>query len=164
MKYEFAAGKVEQEVRKLLAEFPDIAGDEELKVDMLEGETDLFGIMEKLALEERLNTEMHNACHALIDKIAIRRNRFKRRKDYTRQLIQKLLEAADVKSIDVPAGKISVVNSPDAVIVTDEDAIPEEFVRIKREPNKTAIKDAIKSGKSVPGATLSNGGSKIQIR
>ena len=42
-----------------------------------------------------------------------------------------------------------------SVEVKDVYALPEEFVRYKEpEPDKTAIKDAIKAGKDVPGAEL----------
>ncbi|MGA1730914.1 MAG: siphovirus Gp157 family protein [Steroidobacteraceae bacterium] len=39
-------------------------------------------------------------------------------------------------------------------IVDDPDLIPAEFNRIKAEPDKTAIKTALKAGKDVPGAHL----------
>jgi hypothetical protein len=37
-------------------------------------------------------------------------------------------------------------------------------MKITKEPNKAAIKNAIKSGTYVPGAALSNGGSTISVR
>lgn len=40
------------------------------------------------------------------------------------------------------------------VSITNEDAIPMEFLRVKYEPNKTAIKDSIKAGEIVPGAIV----------
>jgi phage host-nuclease inhibitor protein Gam len=162
--YQFQAGIVEQEVRRLLSEYPDIAGDHELKVDMLEGETELLTIIEKLVIAERENQAMATSCNSLIEKYSERKQKFMQRKEYNRRLIQRLLEAADVKSVDVPAGRISVVNSPKSVIITDETAIPDEFMRVKREPNKSALKEALEQGKTIAGATLSNGGNKLQIR
>lgn len=43
-----------------------------------------------------------------------------------------------------------------AVQITDESLLPKEYLRFKTTsaPDKTAIKDAIKAGKDVPGATL----------
>ena len=43
-----------------------------------------------------------------------------------------------------------------AVNIVDENLIPNEYLRFKTTsaPDKTAIKDAIKAGKDVPGATL----------
>lgn len=41
-----------------------------------------------------------------------------------------------------------------AVSIIDESAIPSEYIRTKTEPNKMAIKDALKAGETIPGATL----------
>ena len=41
-----------------------------------------------------------------------------------------------------------------AVKVLDYDSIPEDYIRIKTEPNTMAIKDALKAGEEVPGAVL----------
>lgn len=40
------------------------------------------------------------------------------------------------------------------VSIIDESAIPSEYIRTKTEPNKMAIKDALKAGETIPGATL----------
>lgn len=51
--------------------------------------------------------------------------------------------------------KISFRNS-EAVEITDESKIPKEFMRVKTEiaPDKTAIKEALKSNHEIPGAEL----------
>jgi hypothetical protein len=49
------------------------------------------------------------------------------------------------------------------VQITDEDAIPDAYCRIKREPSKTLIKEALLDGEEVPGAVLDNGGETIRI-
>ena len=41
-----------------------------------------------------------------------------------------------------------------SVSIIDESAIPSEYIRTKTEPNKMAIKDALKAGETIPGATL----------
>lgn len=42
----------------------------------------------------------------------------------------------------------------DVVDVSDDAAVPAEYQRIKTEPNKAAIKAALKAGESVPGCAL----------
>jgi hypothetical protein len=100
----------------------------------------------------------------ILDDINRRREVLKNRVDFQRALIKRLMEVAEQRSIDLPTAKISLGKSPAKVIITDESAIPDEFVRVKREPNKTAIKEALVGGKDVPGATLSNGGTSLTIR
>ena len=48
------------------------------------------------------------------------------------------------------------IRHTESVQVLDEDAIPEEYMRVKvsTTPDKTAIKKAIKAGEEVPGACL----------
>lgn len=41
-----------------------------------------------------------------------------------------------------------------SVSITDENAIPSEFLRVKYEPNKTAIKEALERGDEVEGAAI----------
>lgn len=53
----------------------------------------------------------------------------------------------------------------ESVEIHHEGSIPDEYLTVKtsKAPNKTAIKDAIKAGKSVPGASLQQN-SNLQIK
>lgn len=159
-----AAEDVIKEINILLAEYPQLAEDEELLKDTLEGNTRLHEIMEKFLSSMRENETLAEAVSQRVGKLRERQTRLTHRAQFYRTLMYRLLERTGVKSISLPEAKISVVNSPDKVIVTDESAIPDAFCRITKEPNKTAIKNALKSGTIIPGATLSNGGTTIQVR
>jgi hypothetical protein len=50
---------------------------------------------------------------------------------------------------------------PESVEITDEATIPDEYIKVIKEPMKTAIKEAIKAGKTVPGAALTKGTSMV---
>jgi len=41
-----------------------------------------------------------------------------------------------------------------SVSITDENAIPSEFMRVKYEPNKTALKEALEAGQLIDGALI----------
>jgi hypothetical protein len=41
-----------------------------------------------------------------------------------------------------------------SVSITDESLIPSEFLRVKTEPNKTALKEALESGQIIDGALI----------
>jgi hypothetical protein len=66
-----------------------------------------------------------------------------------------LLYATQNAGIETDNVRVKVSKSVRTEIV-DEDAIPQEYkiVKTKTEPDKTAIKKAIKSGEAVPGAEL----------
>ena len=160
----FAAEDVIKEITLLLAEFPQLADDEDLLRDTLEGNTRFNEIMERFLSAMRENETMAEAVSQRIGKMRERQTRLTHRAQFYRSLMHRLVERSGVKSIPLPEAKISVVNSPEKVIITDEAAIPDAFCRITKEPNKTAIKSALKSGTSIPGATLSNGSTTIQVR
>lgn len=159
-----AAEDVIREINGLLRDYPQLADDEELFRDTLEGNTRFNEIMDRLLNELRDNETLAEAAAARIGKIRERQTRLTHRAQFYRGLMHRLLSMTGIKFVALGEAKVSVVNSPDKVIITDESAIPDTFCKIVKEPNKTAIKNAIKNGQYVPGATLSNGGTTIQVR
>jgi phage host-nuclease inhibitor protein Gam len=159
-----AAEYVLQDIASLLEVFPQLAEDEELFKDTLEGNTNFNEVIDRLLSEMKDNETLAEATSSRIGKLRERQTRLVHRAQFYRALIHRLMERAGIKSVALPEAKISVVNSPDKVIITDEDAILDKFMRITKEPNKAAIKAALKNGEYVPGATLSNGGTTISVR
>jgi hypothetical protein len=153
-----------QQISVLKSEFPSLQDDPELLADTLEGETNLHEIIDRLVMQVRENDTLAEALTARAAMIGDRRTRATTRMNFCRALIYKLMIAAGADKIKTTEGNVSVVNSPEKVIITDESAIPEGFMRIKKEPDKTAIKKALSSGKNVSGASLSNGGTTLMIR
>lgn len=159
-----AAEDVIRQINSLLADYPQLAEDEELLKDTLEGNTRFNELMEHFLNHMRENETLAEAISQRIGKLRERQTRLTHRAQFYRSLMQRMMDFAGIKSIALPEGKISVVNSPEKVIITDESAIPDAFMRVTKEPNKTAIKNALKSGSIISGATLSNGGTTIQVR
>lgn len=159
-----AAEDVVKEINILLNEYPQLKDDEDLLRDTLEGNTRFNDIIDRLLGEMRDNETLAEAASQRIGKIRERQTRLTHRVQFYRSLIHRLMTTAGIRSVPLGEAKISVVNSPDKVIITDESAIPDAFCKIIKEPNKTAIKNALKSGTMIPGATLSNGGTTIQVR
>lgn len=159
-----AAEDVIREVNALLLEYPQLADDEELFRDTLEGNTRFNEIMDRLLGEMRDNETLAEATSARIAKIKERQTRLTHRAQFYRSLMHRLLTVTGIQSVALAEAKVSIMKSPDKVIITDESAVPDAFMKITKEPNKTAIKNAIKTGTYVPGAALSNGGTTISVR
>lgn len=159
-----AAEDVIKEINALLAEYPQLSDDEDLLKDTLEGNTRFNEVMERFLNAVRENETLAEAVSQRIGKLRERQTRLTHRAHFYRSLMHRLMDWAGIRSVALPEAKISVINSPEKVIVTDESAIPDAFMRISKEPNKTAIKNALKSGSIVPGVTLSNGGTTISVR
>ena len=64
-----------------------------------------------------------------------------------------MLEDADIDRIKGLKYTIGFRKS-EKVAVTNVDALPERFLRVKREPNLTALKEALKAGQAFDGVSL----------
>lgn len=81
----------------------------------------------------------------------------KRKSDSLSRYLQAMLDGEKFKT-----ARCSIsYRKTSAVIVDDENELPELCVRIRKEPNKTAIKDYINAGVSVPGAHIEDRQSMI---
>lgn len=64
-----------------------------------------------------------------------------------------LLNLGDDEKLQTPRIAISA-RYTEAVQVDDDAELDEVYLRIKAEPNKTAIKEALKAGEEIPGASI----------
>jgi hypothetical protein len=72
--------------------------------------------------------------------------------------------AADLSKVPLPEATLSLRPGPPKVVIGAENEIPAEYFRHEIKPNISAIKDALKAGKTVPGASLSNGAPSLTVR
>jgi phage host-nuclease inhibitor protein Gam len=150
-------------IELLLERYPELAADEELRVDMLEGSTDFRETMDRLLRRTQDAIYLSNACDLALRDIKDRQIRFDKRIEFGRELMKRLMETAEVKKMEFPTGTVSIRNTPPSVVVYDEYAIPDDFMRIKKEPNKTLLKEMLEK-MDVPGVSLSNGGTTLSIK
>ena len=151
-------------IAELLAEFPELHDDEELLADTLDGETEIKPVVNRL-LGKVLNDEA--LIEGIADSVRVlndRKKRFERRINFNRELVKHILENSGLKKLEVPLGTASIRATPPSVLVLDDTIIPDEYLRIKKEVNKSAIKAALENGKAIDGAVLSNGGSTLSVR
>jgi hypothetical protein len=89
------------------------------------------------------------------EKLKTRRERLENRADRLRDLMITSMQEAKEPELETARCKARIKDNEVTEII-NEDLIPEEFikVKIKRDPDKTAIKKAIKAGTEVAGATL----------
>jgi hypothetical protein len=130
---------------------------------MLEGSTDFRETMEKLLRRTQDNIYLSKACQEAERDINDRRKRFDKRVEFGRELMKRLLEAANVRKMEFPTATISLMNTAPQVVILNEYEIPDDFMRIKKEPNKVLLKEMLEK-MDVPGVTLSNGGTSLVIR
>lgn len=92
------------------------------------------------------------------ERLAVRRKALEKRVSGLTAYMLSCLQAAGIEKIDGPRFRIAVRDNPPAVDVFDARQIPAEFMRQPEPPpaapDKVAIKAALKAGKDVPGAKL----------
>lgn len=76
------------------------------------------------------------------------------------------MEATGITKIECPLFSISIRKGVESVSVTDIGALPDHLIKVEvtTQPDKAAIKEAIKNGEPVRGAELVRGKSSIIIK
>lgn len=145
------------QIEALIRDYPDLAEDEMLRADMLDGSTDLREVLTALFHSIDDNKIMVDAVEERLRELMGRRGRFNRRVEFLRELMLKLLQSANLKKIELGEATIYQKNVPPQIVgEVDVDALPDDLVRIKREANRTAIREALLQHREVPGLALSN--------
>lgn len=154
---------LEAQLTDMFAAYPELAEDNELRADMLEGETDYHAVLARLVAQEREADSLSKGTAERIRDIQGRKARYERKKEACRVLLMRLLKAAGLPKVTLPEATVSIGKKAAAVEITDEGALPDNVVRITREPNKTAIKEALALG-DVPGARMGEPGEQLSVR
>lgn len=99
--------------------------------------------------------------------MAARRKSLEQRAESLRQYIFASMQVAGVEQIECPHFRLSIKKNPAAVDVYEALLIPSEFmttpVAPAPAPDKKAIAEALKAGREVPGAKLTQG-KRLEIK
>lgn len=164
MRHELTVELIERQMARILTENPDLQDDEESRLITLESETDGVEALRSLVKDMMVADAFASGLAGMIEDMEARKARFVKRVTTYRALIERIMSAADISKLPLPEATLSLRPSPPRVVIANEAAIPDEYWRTKREPNKTAIKDALRDGVTIPGAFLSNGEPALSVR
>lgn len=135
--------------------------DEQLLLDTLEGETDLFEMTRKLLDRIEWAEGDIEVLSAQMAARKERRDRAAKRIEHYRTAIMAMMEAAGLEKLPLPEATCSLRKVAPKIIVTDESLLPDDLCRITRKPDMAAIKAACGL---VPGTAYDNGGTSLTIR
>lgn len=158
------ASKVASEVQHMLVAYPELAEDEELRLDTLEGETDFNRIMSKLVRVRNEKLAGAEGLATYIGDLTERKARQVRSAEGIKSLMLSLMSAADLQKLPLPEATISITKPRTSVEVTDIDALPQGTFATVRQPDKTAIKAMLEAGDDVPGAALKTSDPGLTVR
>lgn len=153
--------------KSLLANLRDIGadGDEEIVKTAIEGETNLFEVIDAALLQAAQDQASIDALDRLMAQIALRKERLSKRVDLTKAAIHSALQAIETRKLERPLATLTIKPTPASAIIVDESQIPVSFFR-RPDPklDKRALLAALKDGVDVPGAALGNGSETLQWR
>jgi hypothetical protein len=155
---------VRNQIEALKALYPEITEDADLLADVLEGETNLDRVLEKLVDFVRDAETMMAAVKARKDDIAERQKRFERQAESGRKIIQQLMESAHQTKVVLPEATLSITAAREKAEITNVDDLPQGYFRTERKPLSKEILSALKAGDKVPGAELVIGDCGLMIR
>ena len=134
---------------------------------------------QQLALGEQLKSSIEKRdklgnCLAWLDgqadllrskekQLAERRHRFEKFSWALRSALHQQMLDLGIRKVEGQEFTFAVRKNPPRVEITDERAIPPEFVSYTPVINKAAIKDALEGGKEIPGAQLM-ANSRLDVR
>ena len=150
--------------QRLLQDDPELAADETMLRDTLDGETDVYDLMRRLARFTLEAESMEEAAKARAAALAGRQKRYAARAQAARGALFAMMDAMGERTLTDPEFTATIGRGRSSVFITDEAELPDEFVRVKREPDKTAIAAALKAGATVTGAELSNSMPTLTIK
>lgn len=149
---------------ELLTAYPELAEDEDLRADVLEGETDAHRLVSVMVRRRREALALASAGKEIRSEQSERISRFERQADGYAALIKSLMLAADLPKIILPEATVSITKARTTVEITDENELPQGFVEIRRVPKKTEIKAALEAGDEIPGARLGLSEEGLMVR
>lgn len=148
------------DVRSYLTGDPD--ADDELTLDMIEGQTDALEMLSALIIARRQADEQVKAMERLSEHYGKRAAAAKKASEAIKSRIGRLADATGLPQIQRPEGLIHRSRRGPGARVYDETQLPDAFV--KRAPRLDAIRKALLAGEDVPGASLGNGSEFWVIR
>lgn len=142
--------------------------DDEYLRDTLEGLTDVRQCIEKIADSINEDRILLVGIEAHFADIKARKERIELRIERHGAILLNALCEVGLSPIAMPYATIGTAKTPAKVLIEDEALIPAEYMRTPEpepaRPDKKAIMDALDGGKTVPGATKSNGGLRLSWR
>lgn len=155
---------VRAEIGRLIADYPEMADDETLRADVIEGETRAHRIIE-LAMEQRAEAlTFAEAIKLREGDMQQRRSRFERKAEAMKSLIGGIMRAAGLEKLQLPEVTLFFTKPRQKVEIHSVEELPQGFYSLTRKPETAAIKSALEKGEEIPGAALVTGDAGLTIR
>lgn len=156
---------IRQQIENLKVSYPALAEDDQAWQMSLESETDLHNMLTNIVRQIDDAKALVIGTKDRFEELNARKKRFEHRIEALRDLAFKLMQSADVAKLELPEATLSLrAGTQQLMGEADPATLPDELCKISRDPDRTKIKDALKTGQTVPGYSLSNSQPSLSIR
>jgi hypothetical protein len=162
----YDAAYTARRIQEMLAAYPELMDDADLRADMIDGETDFPRVMSRLVRAQQERIALASGVAEYIGALSERKARMERGANGIKETMLDLMQAAGADKVTLPEATISVTKPRTTVEIVDgaEAHLPQGFVTFKPIPDKTALKSALEAGEDIPGARLVTGDPGLTIR
>jgi Siphovirus Gp157 len=150
---------------RLLRDDPSLERDEAALSELLgPDEGDIESILARTLRAARHAKAMADAAAQQIEDMQARKQRYAGRNEALRGMAFAIMDALGRPKFELPDLTASIRNGQPSVILTNEEKVPDIYVRTERRVDKATILNALKSGLTVEGCELSNSLPTLSIR
>ena len=156
---------VRQQIENLKVSHPELIEDDEAWLASLESETKFEELVTQLVRRIDDSKALAEGTAGRLTELQERKARLLHRMESLRGLLFKLMESAELAKLELPEATITIRKGTAQLIgEADPASLPDDLCKISRTPDRTAIKEALKTGQTVPGFSLSNASPSLSIR
>jgi nitrogen fixation/metabolism regulation signal transduction histidine kinase len=156
---------IRQTIENLKVSHPELLEDDEAWAATLESETDFNEVLTTIVRRIEDTKALVIGTKDRFEELKARKDRFEHRVETLRELAFKIMAAAELAKVELPEATLSLrAGTQQLVGEADPATLPDSLCKISRSPDRTAIKEALKEGKTVPGFLLSNSQPSLTIR
>ncbi len=154
----------------LKSQMADIfADDHDLLQDTLEGETDLFEMVDQALWQMANDKQLIEGIKIILGEASQRKSRIEKRYSLLLAAVLNACQVAETKKIERPLATVSVSATKRKLVISDETLIPDNYwqpqdPKLDKKSLDLDVRDAEKNGRVIPGAGLDNGGEQVNIR
>lgn len=157
--------EVRQQVENLKLQYPQLVEDDEAWLSSLKSETDFTELLTTIVRRIEDTKALVIGTKDRFEELKARKDRFEHRVETLRELAFKIMQAAELARVELPEATLSLrAGQPKVIGEPDPFFLPEHFRKTVVTANMTAIKEALKTGETVPGCELSNSPPSLTIR
>lgn len=158
-------GTIRQQIENLKLVHPELIEDDEAWLATLESETDFNDLLTTIVRRIEDTKALVIGTKDRFEELKARKDRFEQRVESLRNLAFKLMSAAELAKVELSEATLSLRAGTQQVVGdADPNDLCDVYCKITRTLDRTAIKDALKDGVTVPGFQLTNAPPSLTIR